>query len=227
MDKLISGVRAFHQEDAEALRPMLEVLARDGQRPQAMFLCCSDSRILPEFITRASPGDIFMVRNVGNLVPRPEDAWEGGDTSVGAALDYALDVLHVRDLVVMGHSGCGAMHALVHSQSRLVEPKGHISDWLRNGRLSLSRLQAGQFENLECSVEDRLSRINVVAQMDHLADYLSVRRKLDRKEVRLHGWFYDIPTAQLLAFRADRGEFVTVDEAYALAPLEDVFGHSS
>lgn len=225
MDKLISGVRAFHQEDAEALRPVLEVLARDGQRPQAMFLCCSDSRILPEFITRAAPGDIFMVRNVGNLVPRPEDAWEGGDTSVGAALDYALDVLHVRDIVIMGHSGCGAMHALVHS--RLTQPKGHIADWLRNGRLSLSRFEAGQFENADCSIEDRLSRINVVAQMDHLADYLSVRRKLDRKEVRLHGWFYDIPGARLLAFRADLGEFVTVDDAYGIEPSEDIFARSA
>lgn len=213
MDKLIDGVRDFHRNQSEGVKPQLEILMRDGQRPHAMFLTCSDSRILPEFITNAEPGDIFMVRNVGNLVPRPEDAWEGGDSSIGAALDYALDVLHVKDIVIMGHGGCGAMKALV--ESRLESPRGHISDWLKNGRLSLSRYEAGQFDDLEIPVEDRLSQINVVAQMDHLADYLSVRRRLDRMEVSLHGWWFDIARAQVLAYDAFGGKFIPMEEAYA------------
>jgi len=211
MQKLVDGVAKFHRTTSPVVQPVLAHLAMHGQSPQAMMITCADSRIMPEELTNADAGDLFMIRNIGNLVPRPEDAAAGTDTSVGAALDYALNVLNVKNIVVMGHSGCGAMKALMDWDS---DP-GHIGNWLRNGRLALSRMSSNQFENRDLPECDRLSQINVLASLDNLGHYLSVRERLDKFSVTLHGWWLDVANAEVLAYDKRSESFLTLESVYA------------
>lgn len=211
MQKLVDGVAQYHRHTSPVVQPLLAHLAIHGQSPQAMMITCADSRIMPEELTNADAGDLFMIRNIGNLVPRPEDAAGGTDTSVGAAIDYALGPLNVKNIVVMGHSGCGAMKALLEWDS---DP-GHIGTWLRNGRLALSRLSSTQFEGRELSECDRLSQINVLASLDNLAHYLSVRERLDKFSVTLHGWWFDVANAEVLAYDKRTESFQPLEAVYA------------
>ncbi len=211
MQKIIDGLTRFHKTSAPVYQPLLAHLAENGQKPQAMMITCADSRLMPEELTQVDPGDLFMIRNIGNLVPRPEDASSGTDVSVGAALDYALDVLHIRDLVVMGHSGCGAMAALMEWDGA----SDNIGTWLRNGRLALARLNSTQLTEAGLSETDRLSQINVLASLDNLSHYLSLRNKLQKGEVRLHGWWFNVAKAQVLAYDEEHERFVTTEKAYA------------
>jgi len=210
MQKIVEGLTKFHRTGAPVYQPVLAHLAANGQRPQAMLITCADSRIMPEELTQADPGDLFMVRNIGNLVPRPEDAATGTDVSVGAALDYALEQLNVQNIVVMGHSGCGAMQALMQWEGN----RDNIGSWLRNGRLALSRLSSNQFEREELSECDRLSQINVLAALDNLGHYMSVRSRLAKGEVTLHGWWFDVPNARVLAYDGVQDRFVPAEVAY-------------
>lgn len=212
MQKIVDGVARFHRTTAPAYQPVLAHLAAHGQRPQAMMITCADSRIMPEELTQADPGDLFMIRNIGNLVPRPEDASAGTDVSVGAALDYALEHLNIRNLVVMGHSGCGAMQALLKWEGG----EGNISTWLRNGRLALSRLTSSQLAEEGLDECDRLSQINVLASLDNLCHYLSVRRVMGKGELTLHGWWFDVPRAQVLVYDQTCERFVAAERAYRM-----------
>jgi len=211
MQKLVDGVAQYHRTTGPVVQPLLAHLAVNGQKPQAMMITCADSRIMPEGLTNADPGDLFMIRNIGNLVPRPEDAAAGTDASVGAALDYALGNLNVAHIVVMGHSGCGAMQALLQWDS---DP-GHIGTWLRNGRLALSRLSSTQFDERELSECDRLSQINVLASLDNLAHYMSVRERLDKFSVTLHAWWFDVANAEVLAYDKRSESFRSLEHVYS------------
>lgn len=213
MDKIVRGISSFHETGSEMVRPLLAHLVKEGQRPQAMMITCADSRIMPEELTQADPGDLFMIRNIGNLVPSAEEAFEGTDTSVGAAIDYALGQLGVKNIVVMGHSSCGAMAAL------LAEDKtpGHVNTWLRHGRLSMSWNGQGFVDVGELNDVDRLSQANVLAGVEKLTSYASVKNQLDRGELTLHAWWLDVANAQVLAFDQEKKKFVILQEAYASA----------
>lgn len=215
MQKIVDGLARFHRTSAQAYQPLLAHLAENGQKPQAMMITCADSRIMPEELTQTDPGDLFMIRNIGNLVPRPEDASSGTDVSVGAALDYALDHLNIKHLVVMGHSGCGAMAALLNWKGG----DDNIGAWLRNGRLALTRLNSDQLAEEGLTDGDRLSQINVLASLDNLSHYMSVRSRLLKGEVTLHGWWFDVPKAQVLAYDETRERFVPSEAAYQKAVL--------
>lgn len=142
-DQLLSGVRNFQRVTAPLVRENLARLAREGQRPGQLFLACADSRLVTSMITSSGPGDLFTVRNVGNLVPLP--GTEHTETSVAAAIEYAVTVLRVRSITVCGHSGCGAMQALHAAPAEEAEwPAGSLHRWLRHGRPSLER-RAGAF----------------------------------------------------------------------------------
>ncbi|MFH9012560.1 bifunctional SulP family inorganic anion transporter/carbonic anhydrase [Streptomyces sp. NPDC017943] len=215
--ELARGISAFQRNTAPLVRSELARLAREGQRPSQLFLTCADSRLVTSMITSSGPGDLFVVRNVGNLVPRPGE--ESGDDSVAAAIEYAVDVLGVRSITVCGHSGCGAMQALLGA-----EPGGGrtpLQRWLRHGMPSLERMGDGSrpWSRLagrmpEDAVE-QLCLTNVVQQLEHLRAHESVARALEKGALELQGMYFHVGEAEayLLTETEAGGVFDRVREA--------------
>ncbi|MFE2968909.1 bifunctional SulP family inorganic anion transporter/carbonic anhydrase [Streptomyces sp. NPDC059340] len=207
--QLARGISAFQRNTAPLVRGELARLAREGQRPSQLFLTCADSRLVTSMITSSGPGDLFVVRNVGNLVPRPGE--ESGDDSVAAAIEYAVDVLHVRSITVCGHSGCGAMQALLNA-----EPGGAqtpLKRWLRHGLPSLERMAAKNRPwarlagRAPADAVEQLCLTNVVQQLDHLRAHESVARALREGALELHGMYFHVGEAQAyLLVERDDGE---------------------
>ncbi|MFF8728923.1 SulP family inorganic anion transporter [Streptomyces sp. NPDC015171] len=196
--ELARGISSFQRNTAPLVREELARLARDGQRPAQLFLTCADSRLVTSMITASGPGDLFVVRNVGNLVPPPGE--EHGDDSVAAAVEYAVDVLGVRSITVCGHSGCGAMQALLAAGAG--PGGGPLQRWLRHGRPSLERV-AGDRGGLPrlagrapADAVERLCLTNVVQQLAHLRAHGPVARALARGELELHGMYFHVGEAQ-------------------------------
>ncbi|MFJ2397204.1 bifunctional SulP family inorganic anion transporter/carbonic anhydrase [Streptomyces sp. NPDC087843] len=196
--QLARGISAFQRNTAPLVRDELARLAREGQQPSQLFLTCADSRLVTSMITSSGPGDLFVVRNVGNLVPSPGE--ESGDDSVAAAIEYAVDVLHVRSITVCGHSGCGAMQALLNS-----EPGGAqtpLKRWLRHGLPSLERMAAKEQPRARLAgrapadAVEQLCLTNVVQQLEHLRAHDSVTRALREGALELHGMYFHVGEAQ-------------------------------
>ncbi|WP_405138633.1 SulP family inorganic anion transporter [Nocardia sp. NBC_01388] len=208
VDPIVAGVAAYHRSHAHVVRPHLDVL-RDGQEPDSLFITCADSRIVPNVITNSGPGDLFTIRNIGNLVPADRQ-----DFSMEAALIYALDKLAVRSVVVCGHSGCGAMAAL---HSELVTGS-ELDGWLANARPSLELYRLGHPVALAAAAAgfgpvDQLGMVNVAVQLETLYAHPVVRRGAVERGVVLSGLFFDIATARVIE--------VTVD---GIAEIGDVGG---
>ncbi|NEA64326.1 SulP family inorganic anion transporter [Streptomyces sp. SID12488] len=196
--QLARGISAFQRNTAPLVRGELARLAREGQQPSQLFLTCADSRLVTSMITSSGPGDLFVVRNVGNLVPRPGE--DSGDDSVAAAIEYAVDVLKVRSITLCGHSGCGAMQALLN-----MEPDGArtpLRRWLRHGLPSLERMTATDRPwtrlagRAPADAVEQLCLTNVVQQLEHLRAHESVARALREGELDLHGMYFHVGEAQ-------------------------------
>ncbi|MFJ5775048.1 SulP family inorganic anion transporter [Streptomyces sp. NPDC093094] len=207
--QLVRGITAFQRNTAPLVRGELARLAREGQRPSQLFLTCADSRVVTSMITSSGPGDLFVVRNVGNLVPLPDA--ESGDDSVGAAIEYAVDVLQVRSVTVCGHSGCGAMQALLSSEPEGVQTP--LRRWLRHGLPSLERMadDSRPWARLSgrhpADAAEQLCLTNVVQQLEHLRAHESVARALRRGVLELHGMYFHVGEAQAyLLTKAQGGE---------------------
>ncbi|MFI9720726.1 carbonic anhydrase [Streptomyces sp. NPDC052396] len=217
--QLLGGVSTFQRDTAPLVRDELARLAREGQRPSQLFLTCADSRLVTSMITSSGPGDLFTVRNVGNLMPPP--GLDSSCDSVGAAVEYAVEVLKVGSITVCGHSGCGAMQALLDTSARhdsgrpdqdlpLNDPTP-LGRWLRHGRPSLARMQRigrlgrGEVALAERPVADdveRLALVNVMQQLDHLMAYGCVARRVAEGSLHLQGMYFHVAEAQ--AYVLDR-----------------------
>ncbi|WP_327368244.1 bifunctional SulP family inorganic anion transporter/carbonic anhydrase [Streptomyces sp. NBC_01217] len=215
---LFSGLSSFQRNTAPLVRDELARLAREGQRPSQLFITCADSRLVTSMITASGPGDLFTVRNIGNLVP-PPDA-ESGDDSVGAAIEYAVDVLKVESITICGHSGCGAMQALLGAEPDPDTPLTSLWRWLRHGLPSLERMASRHHTwarisgRLPADALEQLCLTNVVQQLDHLRAHESVARRLTEGTLQLHGMYFHVGEAQayLLAEGASAG--LALDEVF-------------
>lgn len=222
--ELLGGVSAFQQHTAPLVRAELARLAREGQRPGRLFLTCADSRLVTSMITSSGPGDLFTVRNIGNMVPPP-----GADAScdsVAAAVEYAVDILRVSGITVCGHSGCGAMQALLAERDAPAAGQPTpLARWLRHGRPSLARLTAAAAGAAPAvplasgaSLADRpvadelehLALVNVITQLDHLTAHPSVARGLREGRLALHGMYFHVAEAQAYTLDRATGEFRAV-----------------
>ncbi|GAA2787980.1 bifunctional SulP family inorganic anion transporter/carbonic anhydrase [Kribbella solani] len=190
--KMLDGVREF-EASAESIRPMLAKLAAEGQRPEHLFITCADSRIVPTMITTSGPGDQFCVRNIGNLVP-PKGS---NSSSVDAAIEYAVDVLGVRSIVVCGHSSCGAAAATLAADA----PTGSgLQAWLRHFEPSVRHAVGlpdiiDPATGVKLIAADKLSVANVAVQLENLRSFPSVRRAEDEGRLELIGLWFDIGAA--------------------------------
>ncbi|MCC3777422.1 carbonic anhydrase [Streptomyces sp. UNOB3_S3] len=231
IEQLLGGVSAFQRDTAPLVRDELARLAREGQRPSQLFLTCADSRLVTSMITSSGPGDLFTVRNVGNLLPPPGD--DGSCDSVGAAVEYAVEVLKVGSITVCGHSGCGAMQALLDLSA---SPAGHglVSDqtpltrWLRHGRPSLARMQRiGRLGRGEVALADRpvaddverLALVNILQQLDHLMAHACVARRVAEGSLRLQGMYFHVGEAQAYVLDRRSRTFTAVRPAVRPAVL--------
>jgi len=206
MEKLIEGVHKFQHDEFGNYRKLFRKLSRDGQNPHTLFITCSDSRVLAELITQSKPGDLFVVKNVGNIVP-PATA-TGTTNSTAAAIEFAVESLEVSDIVVCGHSQCGAMEALLKG---LPPDKAmpHLQDWLALAAPVRHVLQT-EYHHLKSHEElaTAAAEENVLFALENLYSYPGVKKRLEDGSVRLHGWFFKIATAELFAFDPESKQFL-------------------
>ena len=204
MEKLIEGLRVFQQQVFQEKQELFQTLSRQ-QDPRALFITCSDSRVDPTLLTQTDPGELFILRTAGNLIPT-YGAANGGST---ATVEYALSVLNVPDIIICGHTDCGAMKALLHPEN--LEDLPAVKIWLQQAETT-QRIVGDHFADLE---GDELFaatiKENVVVQLDHLCTHPSVATKLRTGDVRLHGWVYSIESGVVWTYDFEKKEFIKLD----------------
>src|SRR6185503_18343919 len=193
--KLIEGVHRFQKEAFGRYRELFHKLTHEGQRPHTLFITCSDSRVIAELITQSNPGDLFVVKNVGNIVP-PANV-QGSTNSTAAAIEYAVEVLSVSDIVVCGHSQCGAMAALL---GVTPAPPGlaHLGAWLELAAPVKAVVESHYGYLTEPEYRwTAAGEENVLFALENLQTYPVVRERLSREALHLHAWYYEIRTGAL------------------------------
>ena len=200
---IVDGFLRFHHDVFPEQQELFKKLAT-AQTPRAMFITCPDSRIVPELITQSSPGDLFVTRNVGNVVP-PYGQMNGG---VSTAIEFAVMALGVQHIIVCGHSDCGAMKAVLAPQT--LEGMPTVKAWLRHAEVARTVVA----QTCGCATQEHLGVLteeNVVAQLDHLKTHPSVAARLASGQLFIHGWVYDIETSAIKAYDAQEGRFRPLD----------------
>ena len=212
MEKVISGILKFKSTPYQERKQLFDELA-NGQSPDVLFITCSDSRIDPNLITQTEPGDLFIIRNAGNIVPT-HTRQAGGVT---ASIEFAVAALGVKHVVVCGHSDCGAMKGAINPAALTDLP--HVQNWLDNSRAAVETVKAkcGQATVNEL---DQITEENVLLQLQHLKTHPAVAAGLASGEIDLHGWVYDIGHGEVKAFDEGKGKFVDVAERYANVAAE-------
>lgn len=201
MERLKAGVAKFQTEVYPQEKALFEQLAA-GQHPEILFLTCADSRLNPNLITQTPPGELFICRNIGNVVP-PHGTQDG---SVATVMEFAVDVLGVRHIIICGHSNCGAMKSLLDPTDDLQVPR--VTEWLRYAeaarRVATSMQERQLSENLLLTATEQ----NVVAQLNNLRTYPEIAARLSAKTLTLHGWYYDIASGGIDEYDSESGKFV-------------------
>ena len=206
MEKLIEGIHRFQAGVFGPQRALFDRLV-EGQNPDALFITCSDSRVSPNLLTQTKPGDLFILRNAGNLVP----AWGSHNGAEAAAIEYAVDALGIRDIILCGHTHCGAMNALMGDPADLAELPA-VASWLKHAE-STRRVMRTHYKELtpkarlETCIEE-----NVLAQIENLRTHPAVFAALTRGELRLHAWMYSLETGGVAAFDPEAGQFLPLND---------------
>jgi carbonic anhydrase len=202
MQKLIDGVLRFQTEIHGPNRKLFTQLG-ESQSPFAMFIACSDSRVVPEILTQRNPGDLFVVRNAGNIIPSHGPAAGG----VSASIEYAVAVLGVQDVVVCGHSDCGAMKAILREDK--LDRLPAVANWIKHSAAAKEVIDATLPADAdEKSRLDALVHENVLCQIRNLQTHPVVAAKLALGQLRLYGWVYNIENGTVDTFDAETGSFV-------------------
>lgn len=231
MKKLVKGILEFRKNLRPSYQKTFAHLALE-QKPDTLFIACSDSRVVPNLFASTDPGDLFVVRNVGNLVP-PCAGMHGmstADESEAAAIEFAVQSLHVKDIVICGHSECGAMQALTSGRKKVTLP--NLKAWLRHGENAMRALDSNQDFAKELPIHNRLSQLNVLQQVQNLKSYPMVQERIAAKQLRVHAWWFELKTASVHCFDANSGKFIEMDEEAAQrlltsADMSDEFSPSN
>ena len=210
MKKLLKGIIDFRQNVRPAYREQFAAL-EFGQKPDTLMIACSDSRVAPNVFASTDPGDLFVVRNVGNLVP----PYGAADASAeAAALEFSLANLPIKDIILCGHSNCGAMNALIAGTGCQHLPA--VWSWLQFGQPALNRLIETKVAGESTARADALSKLNVLEQIEHLKTYPNVRERIENGTLRLHAWWFHIGDAEVLVHTGkEDSEFEVIDETFA------------
>jgi carbonic anhydrase len=218
LKKLIEGIANFRKNLTKENQELFAKLAL-GQKPDALFIACSDSRVVPNLFASTNPGDLFVLRNVGNLVP-PVTATTH-DMCALAAIEFSVFSLNVANIIVCGHSHCGAMQALAQGCENLCcHP--HLSSWLKYGEESLHKVRKGFTLNPNLPEHDQISQVNVLQQMEHIASYSFIQERLKQKKLCIHGWWFDIAQAGVYCYEQEQNQFILIDEAEARSIIDRI-----
>ncbi len=212
MQKLVDGLHKFKSEVFNSNQELFQPLV-DGQRPEVLFIACSDSRVAPNLITQTNPGELFILRNAGNIVP-PYGAGMGG---AAATVEFAVLTLAVRHIIVCGHTECGAMGALL--EPEILRDAPAMREWLGYAEAT-RRVVVENYPGvtgaarLTVAVEE-----NVLTQIEHLRTHPAVRSRLARGALSLHGWVYKLQTGEVFQYDAAQAQFVAFTQSTPLSPM--------
>lgn len=206
--KILRGLKRFQKQVYPKHRDLFAKLAL-GQRPEALFVTCADSRIDPCLLTQTKPGELFICRVIGNIIPRYPDAIGG----VSATIEYAVGVLEVNDLIVCGHTDCGVMRGVINPAA--LKPLPNVTAWLKHakGARRAARQEKQPAETQEFLL--RLTQHNVVEQLKNLRTHPAVAARLDEGKLKIHGWVYHIGSGVVTAWDADKKAFAPIHEVKA------------
>lgn len=206
---LLDGNEMFKKSYFKKHEQELVDLAQNGQHPKALFIGCADSRVIPNLITQTEPGELFVLRNVGNFVApyKPDEDYH----STAAGIEYAVTALNVSEIIICGHTHCGAIGALFHEIEE--KPFVHTRTWLKLGEKAKSLALMALGKNGPQSELLRLTeKLSVISQIEHLLTYPYVKEKVDSGELHIHGWMYDIESGDIEYYDPDEYEFKSLSE---------------
>jgi carbonic anhydrase len=212
VQKLIKGIIDFRNKTQMSYRETFGKLAT-GQAPDSLFIACSDSRVVPNTFASTDPGDLFVLRNVGNIIP-PSDKFgiSFSDESEAAAIEFSVLNLNVLSIVVCGHSECGAMRAIIDGRDNVKPP--NLKNWLRHGEKAYEMLKKGITLNPELSLHNQLSQLNVLLQIEHIKSYPHVKERLENGTLQINGWWFDIAKADVYGYVPNLNKFILIDESF-------------
>lgn len=205
--RIIKGVNQFHDNYFTTHQEMFERLSH-GQTPDILFITCSDSRIDPNLLTQTQPGELFIIRNLGNIIP-PHGTL---NSSEGAGIEYAVEALDIKEIIVCGHSHCGSMKGLLQI-GNLSEEMPLVYDWLKHHAEPTRRVLRENYR--EYDGEELLTiaiQTNVLTQIENLQTYPVIRSKLHGGKLSLHAWVYEIETGQIFAYDGSLSKFVLLEQ---------------
>jgi len=208
VDKLVQGYCSYRDNSYESSRPLIEDLVERGQRPEVAVIACSDSRVDPAILFQADPGDLFVVRNVANLVPPMEE--EGTYHGTSAALEFAVLGLGVKHLVVLGHAHCGGIKLMMDAQPGTSSFK-YVSPWVSMLAAAHRRVLATMGQADEKERTRACEQNAVLVSLENLTTFSWVRERVESGELQLHGWYVDIAVPQLSAYDWESGKFNPFD----------------
>lgn len=201
MEKLLKGIHKFQSDVFHARRDLFTRLV-GGQNPQALFITCSDSRVVPELLTQADPGDLFVLRNAGNIVP----SYSPGSSGEAATIEYAIRGLGVKDIIICGHTRCGAMQACLDPDC--LESMPRVRSWLSHADASVE-IVVTQYPSVTSEARWKvLIQENVLVQIENLKTHPAVAAALAENQVRLHAWVYKMETGQIFTYDPGSGQYL-------------------
>lgn len=213
MERIIRGIHQFQKDIFSSQKELFERLAT-GQTPDALFITCSDSRINPNLVTQTKPGDLFIMRNAGNIIP-PFGAANGGE---GATIEYAVAALGIKDIIVCGHTHCGAMKGLLNLDKLTSMPS--VVSWLQHAEATRRIIEEKYGDD---SDDDRLTdtiKENVLVQLKNLETHPVVAAGMSTGRLKLHGWVYEFETGKIYSYDLAQGKFVSLTGAI-VEPVQD------
>ncbi len=200
----LEGVKKFQNIKFKENEKIYKKLIEEGQSPKALFITCSDSRIHPDEITGANIGDLFIVRNIGNMVPpfKPDNEFHG----VAAAIEYAVSVLNVPDIIICGHSHCGACESLYKDLPDTLEII-HVKKWLTLGE-EVKRTALSFVKEKGRKLYELTEKLNIVKQIENLLTYPEVKKRVENGSLRFHGWYYVIEEGKIYYYSSEKNQFL-------------------
>lgn len=212
MRKLICGILDFRRKHLDHYRENYSHLKKK-QKPDTLLLTCSDSRVAPHIFASTNPGDVFVLRNIGNIIPSLERLDPSVASAEAAAIEFSLSSLPIKDIIICGHSNCGAMGAILSGLDQEENP--YIKNWLSFACCCPKDLPSCTSTNKDLSERNQLAQMNVLQQIAHLKTFPIVQEKIKAGTLDIHGWYFDLGTGNVYNFKAASNQFILIDEKEA------------